>query len=358
MNILNVTEAPGWSGGTNQMLLTARELSRRGHRMVLVCPQGSVLAQRALKHGLPVRPLLIREDYDLPAAWKLERMVREEDARIVHAHHPRAHAVALMARLFSSRAKLLVTRRVIFPIRTNPFSALKYRAPQIDRFIAVCRATGEELAKAGVSRSRIRVIPSAVEMSRWEEARRKRASIPASGPFRIGLIGHYAPFKGHEFLLEAAKDVLRAFPDARFVLAGRGTEELRTKAESLGVAGQVDILGSRDDVPEIVSGLHVFAMPSLQEGIATALMEAQAAGVPCVATKVGGIPDVLVDGETGLLVEPKNSKALAEAIIRLLREPDQARAMAARGYERVRTLFDLPAVADRLEALYKEVAAL
>ena len=356
MNILNVTEAPGWSGGTNQMLLTARELTRRGHRMVLVCPEGSVLAERALKHGLPVRPLLIREDYDIPAAWKLARIAREEEAVIVHAHHPRAHAVALMGRLFSSRAKLLVTRRVIFPIRTNPFSALKYRAPQIDRFIAVCRATGEELAKAGVSRSRIQVLPSAVEISRWEEARRKRASLPPGGPFRIGLIAHYAVFKGHEVLLEAAPEILRAFPDARFVLAGRGTEELRAKTEALGIAAHVDILGPRDDVPEIVSGLHVFAMPSLQEGIATALMEAQAAGVPCVASNVGGIPDVLVDGETGLLVEPKNSKALAEAIIRLLRGPDEAQAMAERGYERVKRLFDLPAVADRLEALYKEVA--
>ena len=213
------------------------------------------------------------------------------------------------------------------------------------------------MAKAGVSRSRIRVIPSAVEISRWEEARRKRASLPSGGPFRIGLIGHYAVFNGHEVLLEAARDVLRAFPDARFVLAGRGTEELRGKAESLGIAAQVDILGPRDDVPEIVSGLHVFAMPSLQEGIATALMEAQAAGVPCVASRVGGIPDVLVDGETGLLVEPKDPKALAEAIVRVLRNPKEAQAMAERGYERVKSLFNLPAVADRLEALYKELAS-
>ncbi|MBI5242178.1 MAG: glycosyltransferase family 4 protein [Elusimicrobia bacterium] len=355
MIVLNVTEAPGWSGGTNQMLLTSRELTRRGHKMILACPEGSVLAERATKHSLPVRSLNIREDYDLPAAWKLARMAREEGASIVHAHHPRAHAVALIARLLGSRSKLLVTRRVIFPIRTNPFSALKYRAPLIDRFIAVCHAAADELAKAGVPRSRISVIPSAVEISRWEEARKARASLPPQGPFRIGLIGHYAVFKGHEVLLEAAKEILAAFPDARFVLAGRGTEELRGKAESLGIAAQVDILGPRDDVPDIVSKLHIFAMPSLQEGIATALMEAQVAGVPCVASRVGGIPDVLVDGETGLLVEPRNPKALADAILRLLRNPSEAQALAKRGCERVKSLFALPAVADRLEALYKEV---
>jgi len=97
-------------------------------------------------------------------------------------------------------------------------------------------------------------------------------------------------------------------------------------------------------------------MPSLQEGIATSLMEAQAAGVPCVASNVGGIPEVLLDGETGLLVEPGNPRALADALLRVLRDPAKARAMAARGYERVKSLFDLPVVADKLEALYRSLA--
>ncbi|HAH07474.1 MAG TPA: hypothetical protein DCM05_13295 [Elusimicrobia bacterium] len=357
MNLLFVTEAPGWSGGTNQMLLTARELSKRGHKVVTVCPEGSVLAERAGKAGLPVHLLRVRQDYDVPAALKIKALARELGAQVLHAHHPRAHAVCLIARALGCPVPLAVTRRVIFPIRLNPFSALKYRAPLIDRYIAVCEAAALELEKAGVARERIRVIPSAVELSRWEEARARRDAKPPEGPPRIGLIGHYAPFKGHQVLLRAAKDILQAFPGARFVLAGRGTEQLRPLAEELGVLSQVDILGERSDVPDILAGLHLFAMPSLQEGIATALMEAQTAGLPAVASRVGGIPDVLLDGETGLLVPPDDPGALAKAIVRVLQDKTLAEGFVHKGAERVKKLFALPVVADRLEAAYAELVS-
>jgi glycosyltransferase involved in cell wall biosynthesis len=356
MNILFVSESRGWSGGTNQMLLTAKELAGRGHNIVFALPLDGDTALRARAAGITCRNVNIRQDYDLPSALAIKRIAAEMNADAVHAHHPQAHAVCLIARHLGMKAPLIVTRRVIFRIRRNPFSALKYRSAKINRYIAVCNAAKTELAKGGVPPEKIDVIPSAVDMKKYAAAHEKRKTLAFKPPYRIGLIGHYAWFKGHEYLLQAAKTVLKEFPDTTFVFAGRDTEKLQELAEQYGVADRVEILGERKDVPDILAGLHIFAMPSLQEGIATALIEAQSAGVPAVATRIGGIPDVMIDGETGLMVPDRDAEALAQALLRYMKEPALAASMAERGHARVIANFDLPAVCDRLEKEYKEVS--
>lgn len=337
------------------MLLTARELTRRGHTLTIVCPPGSLIGTRCAAAGIPVRHLLIRQDYDLPAAWKLKQILAQEKAGIVHAHHPQAHAVALAAKFMGADLLLVVTRRVIFKIRTNPFSALKYRSGLVNRFIAVCRKTADELVKGGVKRSRLAVIPSAIETEKWKKAGEKRPVKLCRRPFRIGMVGHYAEFKGHRIFLSAAKIILAAFPDTVFVIAGRDSGKLAPFASGLGIASNVMLLGERDDIPDILADLDVFVMPSLQEGIATSLMEAQAAGLPAVGTKVGGIPDVLVHDKTGIMVERGDPAALARAIIFLLSNPQKAAEFAQAGRERVCSLFALPAIVDKLEALYEDL---
>ncbi|MDD2773805.1 MAG: glycosyltransferase family 4 protein [Elusimicrobiales bacterium] len=356
MNLLFVSESSGWSGGTNQMLLTARGLSEKGHRIVFILPEGGVTAERVRAAGFDCRPLRIRQDYDIPAALKIKKIAAETNAAVVHAHHPQAHAVCLIAKYLGMSAPLVVTRRVIFRIRTNPFSAIKYRSKKIARYVAVCNAARTELAKGGVAPERIDVIPSAVEMSRYEDARARRAALAMKPPFRVGLIGHYAWFKGHDYLLEAARDILKEFPGTVFVFAGRDTDKLKAVAEKYGVAKNVEILGERGDVSDILAGLHIFAMPSLQEGIATALIEAQSAGVPAVATNIGGIPDVMLDGETGLMVPARDAAALSAAILKYFKNPALAGQMAERGYNRVLANFNLSSVCDRLERMYCEIS--
>ncbi|MFA5162885.1 MAG: glycosyltransferase family 4 protein [Elusimicrobiales bacterium] len=356
MNLLFVSESRGWSGGANQMLLTAKELSARGHKVFFALPEGEIRS-RAEAAGFDCRPINIRQDYDLPSAFAVKKIAGQTQADIVHAHHPQAHAVCLAARYFGMAAPLIVTRRVIFPLRANPFSALKYRSSRVSRYIAVCNAAKAELVKGGVAAERVEVIPSAVDISKYAAARQKRAALEMKPPFRVGLIGHYAWFKGHDYLLRAAQEIVARFPGTKFVFAGRDTEKLKPIAEEYCVEKNVEILGERRDVPDILAGLHVFAMPSLQEGIATALIEAQSAGVPSVATRIGGIPDVMLADQTGLMVPEKDSHSLAQAIMRYFSEPELAAQMAQRGYERVQANFDLPAVCSRLETLYMSTAA-
>lgn len=299
-----------------------------------------------------MEPVSIRQDYDLAAARAIARIARERGAGLIHAHHPKAHAVCVLSRWLWTGVPLVVTRRVINPIRKNPFSRFKYNSAKIGRYIAVCQAAADELAAVGVARDRISVIPSGIDTRRWDAARKARTSLGAAPPLRVTMVGHYSPIKGHFILLQAAARVVKDFPGVVFQLVGRQTEELRPEAERLGVAEHVEILGERTDVPELLSKTHVFVMPSLMEGIGTSLIEAQAAGVPVVASEIGGLPDVVEKEVTGLLTPPGDAQALASALLRLLRSPEEREAMAARAVENARKNFSVEAITDRLEALY------
>lgn len=353
MRLLFVSEATGWTGGANQIWLTAQELKKRGHDILVACNENGELSDRLKAAGIDTRHFRIRQDYDVPSALKLGRMAKDWKADLVHAHHPKAHAMALLAAKLCG-VKSIATRRVIKPINRNPFSRYKYASKGISRYVAVCQAAADELHAVGVERERISVIPSGIQMERFEVSREARSVLRDWRPWRVVMVAHWAPIKGHEFLLKAAALNKDKLPNVVYRLVGRQTQELRPLAESLGIADRVEILGERKDVPQQLAQSHLYAMPSLQEGIGGACIEAQAGLLPVVASRVGGLPQVIDDGRTGWLVPPGDPQALADAIAKVFADYAAAERMAQAGYEKVRKEYALEAVVDRLEAFYQE----
>jgi glycosyltransferase involved in cell wall biosynthesis len=187
-----------------------------------------------------------------------------------------------------------------------------------------------------------RVIALGIDLERFESP---RPALRSEAPL-VGNVARLAPQKDHRTLIEAA----RLVPEAEFVVAGDG--ELRAELERVARGARVRFLGERGDVPEVLASLDVFAFPSLFEGLCLAVIEAQAAGVPVVATPVGGIRETVVDGETGLLVPARDPAALAAAIRRLLEDREAARAMAAEARRRVRARFSVERMVDETLRLY------
>lgn len=358
MKVLYLTESVGWSGGAEQLLMMARALRDRGHELTIGCQPGSDIMGRARGAGLSVESVRMRQDYDLLGARAVARMARRRGVDVLHAQHSTAHAIGLLASWWVKKPAFVVTRRVVFPIKRNPFSRWKYLSSRIAGYVAVCGPVKEELMKAGVPSARIEVIPSVINghaVSRAEgESLRRELSLTAGLPL-VGMVGNYADFKGHEYFLRAAAGVLSRFPSVRFLVAGRDTEKLRPMTEELGIAPSVLILGFRTDVPRILAALDIFVMPSLQEAAATALREAMAAGLPAIGTSVGGIPEAIQDGETGLLVPPADSERLAQAMMRLLEHPEWARTLAQCGQTWVRSQFSLERAATQMEAFYQRL---
>ena len=169
----------------------------------------------------------------------------------------------------------------------------------------------------------------------------------------IGSIGRLTSEKGHRYLLEAFPAVLRKFPDSKLLLVGDGNlrEKLLMRAKKLGITESVIFLGYKKDIKPLLSIMDIFVFPSLTEGFGMALLEAMAMGVPIIASKVGGIPEIIKEGETGVLVKPKSSSEIAEAIIKLLSEKEISHRMKARSKEEVRR-FSVEEMVRKYENLY------
>jgi glycosyltransferase involved in cell wall biosynthesis len=202
-------------------------------------------------------------------------------------------------------------------------------------------------ATEGCPLDKIAVIANGIDLARVPVAS------PCDGPV-IGTVGRLESRKGHADLLDAVPLILNGTPGARFVVVGDGPEAatLARRARSLGIADRVEMRGMVLEGARLLSQMSLFVLPSHVEGMSNALLEAMAAGLPVVATDVGGNGEVVVAGQTGLLVPPGDREALAEAVLLLLKDPERARAMGAAGRVRVRQHFTVERMVDRLQSLY------
>ena len=347
----------GWSGGAQQVLLLAGALRRKGHELILACQPGSEISSRAQTAGIPIEFVRMRQDYDLIAVRNVVTLVRKRGIEVLHAQHSTAHAIGLMAAACSGVPVFTVTRRVVFPVKKNLFSRLKYLSARINGYVAISNAVRDELQKAGIAGERIEIIPSVVDavQASADEGAAFRQELGLANEPVITTVANYADFKGQDFLIKAAARVRQVFPKVQFVLAGRDTEKLETLVDQMSLRRTVYLLGFRKDVPRILAGSDLFVLPSLQEAAGTALREAMAAGLPCVGTTAGGIPESIQDGRTGLLVPPADEKALASALIKLLEAPDMAQELAKAGETFAREKFSLDSAAGRTESFYKRL---
>jgi glycosyltransferase involved in cell wall biosynthesis len=326
-------------GGERQTLLLLTGLRNRGAEPLLVAQPRSELAREALSRKLPVQLIPMRGEWDLLAARRIAGLLEEgEKKAILHAHTSHAHGLAAILRFAGKAATTVVTRRTVFPIHTRsllPFCRWKYFSGA-DRYIAISEAVRNALTAGGVPPSKISIVRSGIETKGKEPGDagklRRDFGIGAGGPV-VGSVGSLAAEKGHVHLVRAMPAVLSAHPGARFVIVGEGEcrNEIRRAAEDLGVAGRLLLPGYRVDVADWLALFDLFVMPSLEEGLGTAVLEAMGAGLPVVASDTGGLRETVRPGKTGLLVPPADAAALAEAIGFVLANPETARSFGAEG---------------------------
>lgn len=375
MRLLWLVDSLG-AGGAEALVVTFAEgLDRGQHRLFVACLNGAdgVNAQRLRDADVPVTDLGARNLRDVRAFRRLLALIREERIALIHAHltysaiwsaiASRLTGVPAIASLHVSpeatRALHDSARhRIATDLRDRVLRAILNRWSRA--VVMVSAALRDDYLARGLEASKVRVVHNGIELDRFRRPRteararlEREFAIPPGAPI-VATVAVLRPKKGIEVLLEAARDVRRAY----FVIIGDGPkrEEWTALANAHGVADRVRWAGFRTDVDALLAGCDLFVHPSLDDAFPTVLLEAMAAGLPIVASRVGGIPEIVSEGITGELVPPGDPAALASAIGAVLGNDDTMRLMreAARVHA---SRFSTSAWIDRLAAVYREAAA-
>jgi len=361
--ILHTEWSSGWGGQEMRIMAESVAFRTRGYRMLIAAQPGSQLLARAAEAGLSVIPLRIRKGVDLLAAAACLRIVLRHRVHLVHTHSaPDAWACGIAARL--ARVPVVRSRHLSTRIGRNVFSRFVYMK-LADRVITSGQAIKDEMVRGNrMDGDRIVSIPAGIDVNRFvpaaERGAARRALGLAEGDFVVGIVSVLRSWKGHPDLLEAVHHLAGIGVPVQLVIVGDGplAENIRRRIADLGLQGRAQMTGHRADVPRLIAAMDCMALPSTaNEATSQALPQALAMKVPVVATSVGGLPEVVRDRDTGLLVPPGDPAALAEALAWIHRNPAQAAQMAERGYAHVHANFTLAGMIDRTEAVYRELLA-
>jgi glycosyltransferase involved in cell wall biosynthesis len=367
VSIVHVAESTGWAGGERYLLALASELDRKRFRLSVIVPDDGPLVRRL--HALDVETARVPLNDRLihPRALRgLARTLARLEPAIVQSHGARSNVYTrLAARYVAVPAVVSTVHNSLFdyevsgPRRAAYVLAERLTSPLADRIVAVSRAIAADLAERyRLDARRIVVIPNGIDAWAFRPARpaaavRAELRIPA-GHRVVVMAGRMTAQKGWDLLLESAARLAPARRDLAWVLVGDGPlrAALIRRAEELGVAAC--FTGAREDMADVLGGADLVVLASRSEGLPFTLLEALALGKPVVATRVGGVPEVLDEGRCGRLVPPNDAAALATAIASVLDAPDAA-AMAARGRARVESAYTLDAMVRGLERVYETV---
>ena len=373
LRILHVDPERNWGGGEAQVLGLTRYLHRAGHVSHVATPLHGVLAQRLQHDHLTVQPLSVRNHLDGLAGWRLRRLVRREYYDLVHFHTARAHALSPW--LHALPVRRLVTRRMDYPIKTGWWSRLLY-GNQVDMIIAISSGVAAALGTAPVSDRPVRIIPSGIDTTQFRPTAAQRRAMRRQ--YGLGedttvilMAGALTQRKSPHTLIEAAAPLhsyrqqgqsAEQTGQARslhYLVCGDGPlrQELEARVRALGLASVFHFAGFCRDVPAYLAAADIFVHTPVWEGLGVAVIEALAAGLPVVASRVGGIPELITDGETGLLIPAQDPSALRKALLQCVHRPDWAKTLGTQGQTKVRTYFDIETTARANEALYYELLA-
>lgn len=355
--LLLVVDSLETGGAERHVADLATSLASRGYEVTVACSVGGTFASSLERMGVAVRPLartLVKRRLSVGFARALRRLLRAEPFDLVHAHVYASAGAAALATL-GTGVPLVVTEHTEGAWkqrRHRHASRFVYRRANV--VIAVSAAIRDLLAERyGVPAGKLACVPPGVAPL---PARRpsKRATTAGRDGVLVGRVARLQPEKAVDVFLEAAARVAAAVPHARFLVVGDGParDELEALAAALGIDHRVDFLGAIDDARDLIADLDVLVVSSRSEGSPLVALEAMQAGVPVVASAIGGIPDQIEHGRSGLLVSPDAPDELAAAMVELLADPVRARALGEAGRRRALALFSYPEMVARIDRIY------
>ncbi len=370
LTVLLAHNYSSWGGNLATVLALCEGLREHDVNVLAALPASQPYVERFLDAGIVIFDAEVKSKWDVGAVARYRRIIRENEVDVVHTHTRRADMAAGIAG-HDGRTATITTHHGQINLDGTTFE-FKNDLPArvynyiLRKFFTVNVAVSEEIAhelydNCRVPAERIRRIPNGIDpepfLSEFD-ADAVRADLGFSSEDVVVTLVGSVDRKGHRELTDAAAALRPDFPNARYLYVGEGPREreVTEQVSRLGLNGIVRLTGFRGDVPAVLAASDVFCLPSYSEGLSISVMEAMAAGLPVAASRTGGNPELVVDGETGFIFEPFDSGDLADKLAKLLKNGEKRRAMGEAGRRRVLSEFTLEDMIRRYCDLYKEVA--
>ncbi len=351
LKVLHIDTEMSWRGGENQIRLLLESAQNQGIDWYLAAPPGSEAILRMSHLAKPI-PVAMKGLGQISAARHIAKHCVAEGIQLIDCQSSRAHQLGLMIKLMVPSIKLVVHRRVDYAPGSSVLNRLKYTSKLIDRYVAISQAIADILIDYGISQEKISVVRSAVDPSPFQKSSRAAArakflserglDLKESTPI-IANVAYITEQKGHETLIRALGYLKESGQDFCAFIAGDG--DLRGRCEALAKELQLEkhlyFLGIRKDVPDLLAASDIFALSSNDEGLGTSLLDATYSGCALVATAVGGIPEIVLNTQTGFVSPAKDAKAFSSNLQTLCQDPNLRLRLAANAREHVLKLFSL-----------------
>lgn len=363
MRVLHLDTEKTWRGGENQVRALISGLNNKVEKQFAAAPFDSV-AIKEKKWDCELLALSSGNPYDPRNIIQLVSWIKKYKIRIVDAHSAKAHTLAWNAKFFHSDFKLVVHRRVDNKIKNQFLTRRKYLSSSADHFVAISQAIADLLVGYGVLKEKISVVKSAVDATIYEKLNREQLQQKLRENFQLNddiiLIGNASALseqKGYPTLIRAALELKKVNPQFRVLIAGDGAlkKSLENLVQELGLQSHIIFLGFLKNVPEFLSGLDILAIPSNNEGLGTVILDAILAGCCPVGSRVGGIPEIIIDHQTGLLIEPGDSVSLAKQLDYLIKNPKVMAQLSLNARRHVENEFSLNSMVNGNYQVYKTV---
>lgn len=358
IRIAFIDKQRSWTGQTKRTLLAAGSLDRKSFEPIAVCQPGSVLAEKLRQLDIPVFEIRMDGISQFRAVLKVKRILTSNKIDIVDTHGYRDHIISIFAaRLFRKKA-VLRTKHNAVPLKSGLFSRFVYNT-LTTRVIAISEHIRQVLIESGMRPENVTTIHSSVDVEKFSPREKSPAVLQEFGLARqtqvLGMVARIHQNKGYTYLLDAMPSIMRTGIDRKLLIIGKGSDKLMDRLKELNIERHVIAPGFREDVPEVLSVVDVFVLPSLREGLGTAILEAMAMGKPIISTRVGGIPEAVQHEVNGLLVPPSDTPALAEAVIELLADEEKRLSMGRHSRKIAENRFSHTKMISEIQSLFRQV---
>lgn len=366
INVLQLVEGMNWGGAETKLVELIAHMDRdRFNTTVCSLGMGDRIKDKFDELGIPFVSLARRGRIDPSLILEVRKLIRQRQIDVVMTTLFYADVVGALASAISPNKAVFSWETISAPewLLTHRLWAYRFAMRFCSKVVSVSNATADWLVeKRGLARDKVTVIPYGVDLDLFQDGVENQALKRQLGfnadDMLVGVVARLHPQKGHRYFIDAARLIANEFANARFVLIGDGDlrEDLEKQVADAGLTKVFSFLGFRNDVRDLLSTLDVFVLPSLYEGLPNVILEAMATSLPVVATAVDGSVELVDNGKTGFLVEPKQPQALSEAISELLRNESLRKSCGVAGRKKVEQEFSLSQQVRNFQDLYESYA--